>query len=193
MVLYTAMDEIERRYVLYRDTPADINEHMPTLLDYAERCPRVTEFGVGRSTWAFLHARPKRMRSYDVRSADDQTHNTDVTMRYAMQVARDAGVDFVFESVSSLEVTIDETDLLFIDTLHTFEQLRAELARHAPATRRYVVMHDTTAFADQGENWAPPGLWQAVEEYLREHPEWRLLARLTNNNGLTILKRERSA
>ena len=29
------MDEIERHFVLFRDTPADINEHMQTLCDYA--------------------------------------------------------------------------------------------------------------------------------------------------------------
>ena len=33
------------------------------------------------------------------------------------------------------------------------------------------------------------GLWPAVEEFLQEHPEWTIERRYTNNNGLTILKR----
>jgi hypothetical protein len=34
------------------------------------------------------------------------------------------------------------------------------------------------------------GLWPAIEEFLENNRnEWTLLARYTNNNGLTILKR----
>ena len=33
------------------------------------------------------------------------------------------------------------------------------------------------------------GLWPAVEEFLIEHPEWKLKERYTHNNGLTILQR----
>jgi hypothetical protein len=33
------------------------------------------------------------------------------------------------------------------------------------------------------------GLWPAVEEFLIDHPEWRLKERFTNNNGLTVLER----
>jgi hypothetical protein len=34
------------------------------------------------------------------------------------------------------------------------------------------------------------GLWPAISEFLLEHPEWKILERFTNNNGLTILKRD---
>ena len=33
------------------------------------------------------------------------------------------------------------------------------------------------------------GLWPAIEEFLNDNPEWKLIERYTNNNGLTILKR----
>jgi hypothetical protein len=33
------------------------------------------------------------------------------------------------------------------------------------------------------------GLWPAVDEFLKNHTEWTLHERFTNNNGLTILKR----
>lgn len=33
------------------------------------------------------------------------------------------------------------------------------------------------------------GLWPAIEEFLATHPEWVIDRRYTNNNGLTILKR----
>jgi hypothetical protein len=33
------------------------------------------------------------------------------------------------------------------------------------------------------------GLWPAIDEFLKEHSEWKLEMRYTNNNGLTILSR----
>jgi len=33
------------------------------------------------------------------------------------------------------------------------------------------------------------GLWHAIEEFLVEHPEWKIKERFRNNNGLTILCR----
>ena len=48
-------------------------------------------------------------------------------------------------------VEIDPTDVLFIDTRHDYDQLAAELARHAEEVRRAIALHDTTAFGDRGE------------------------------------------
>ena len=49
-------------------TPSDINEHIPTLIDYASECEHITEMGVRAitSTWAFLGAAPKKLISYDI-------------------------------------------------------------------------------------------------------------------------------
>ena len=46
----------------------DINEHLPTLYEYAKRCQFITEMGVrdGQSTSAFLYANPLRLISYDL-------------------------------------------------------------------------------------------------------------------------------
>jgi len=42
-----------------------------------------------------------------------------------------------------------------------------------------------------GDEWVGDGkgLWPAVEEFINEHPEWKIKERFTNNNGLTILER----
>lgn len=174
------MDEIERHFVLFRDTPADINEHMQKLCDYASNCEHVTEFGIGRSTWAFLHARPKKLRCYDIRDAD-----------FVLQgkLAEAAGIDLRFERRDTLDLTIESTDLLFIDTYHVYRNLRAELERHSAMVRNYIVMHDTEVFGARGEDGSTPGLWDAVEEFVAAHPEWRVIERLNNNNGLTVLQR----
>lgn len=88
-----------------------------------------------------------------------------------------------------MTVTIEETDLLFIDTLHVYAQLAAELNRHQDKVRQYIVLHDTSLFADRDEGHdGGVGLWPAVEALLAEG-RFVLKARFHNNNGLTILER----
>jgi hypothetical protein len=88
-------------------------------------------------------------------------------------------------------VDIEETDLLFIDTRHDYDQLREELRRHADKVRKYIVLHDTTTYGERGETPGHQGLWPAVEE-LRTEGNFRLQARCTNNNGLTLLEAARA-
>jgi hypothetical protein len=47
-------------------------------------------------------------------------------------------------------VEIEPTDLLLIDTLHVYEQLQAELRRHAGQVRKYVVLPGTGTHGFQG-------------------------------------------
>jgi hypothetical protein len=93
---------------------------------------------------------------------------------------------FEFRQEDVLKAEVEETDLLFIDTWHVYDQLREELRRHAGKARKYVVLHDTTTFEDKGETEGHWGLWPAVEQFLAEGT-FRLMRRYDNNNGLTVL------
>ena len=179
-------------------TPSDINEHIPTLIDYASECEHITEMGVRAitSTWAFLGAAPNRLISYDIE--DPSKWGADINMVY--DVAEQYGLNYKFIKGNVLKLNIEETDLLFLDTWHAYCQLKAELDTHSSKAKKYIIMHDTTSyeFRDEpltSENaWegAPPtgkGLWAAVTEFLESTDEWVLHKRYTNNNGLTILKR----
>jgi cephalosporin hydroxylase len=169
-----------------RDQPSDISEHVERMRDLALHCDHITEFGVraGVSTAAWIAARPKTLVCYDIQRCAE--------VDQLSRVARRIGIDFTFHQQDVLKTTIDRTDLLFIDTLHTYDQLQAELERHAARVRRYIVLHDTETFGQIGEMPGTRGLWFAVEEYLARHPEWHLLERRTNNNGLTILAKVKS-
>jgi glycosyltransferase involved in cell wall biosynthesis len=172
---------------LYRDarnTPSDIREHLETLRRLAACCDHVTEFGTrwGTSTIAFLNGQPKGLVCYD----RERLRVIDILQR----AARDTGrTHFVFCQADVLDVQIEETDLLFIDTRHVYEQLKQQLAVHANKVRKYLVFHHTTAYGESGETPGYRGLWPAIEEFLQENPHWALAARLTHNNGLTILER----
>lgn len=167
-------------------TTSDINEHLPTLKKYAEECEHITEMGVRWvvSTYALLMGKPKKMISYDINGIHwDAIRN---------MVKEDT--DFTFEVADTTDLVIEETDLLFIDTWHVYEQLKKELELHANKARKYLIFHDTTAFEYIGETITGDnvyvGLWPAIEEFLEVNPHWELHERFTNNNGLTILKRK---
>jgi glycosyltransferase involved in cell wall biosynthesis/predicted Zn-dependent protease len=167
-------------YHLACSTPSDINEHCPALYQLAKQCRHVTEMGTrtGVSTAALLYAQPAKLVCYDVRRFPQ-----------VELLQKLAGVtEFVFHEADVMRVQIEPTDLLLIDTWHVYEQLREELRLHSEKARRFIVLHDTTTFAEQGESPGHRGLWPAVEEFLAQGT-FRLKQRYVNNNGLTVLER----
>jgi hypothetical protein len=184
---------------------SDINEHLPVLYEYAKECSSVVECGVRTivSSYAFalgLKGRENKFYMVDPGRSPDMTGFLDMCSA--------EGINAEFWNQSDLECPLVQTDLLFIDTWHVYGQLKRELARWHGSVNKYIIMHDTTIDAVHGETiragWNPfeqsthfgfpvseitKGLWPAIEEFLAEHPEWVLEKRLTNNNGLTILRR----
>ena len=159
--------------------PSDINEHLPTLRKYVLECTHVTEFGVRNavSTVALAAGFPKRMVSYDIRPIPQSIERIII-----------GEVDFTFRLADVLQIEIDSTDLLFIDTLHTYDQLSAELVKHADKVSKYLVFHDTETFGIIGEK-RQRGIMPAIEEFLWLNPHWKVDATYHNNNGLMVLKR----
>ncbi len=197
--------ELEEFYSFHCHRPSDIHEHLPTLKRYAKECSSVVELGVRNvvSTWgliAGLAESPAQERSYIGIDIDVPTPRI---FKLVGELAPENGVAFQYLQVNDMDIEISETDLLFIDTLHIYAQLRYELEKFCPKTRKYIIMHDTTSYAYsdclsyQGNYSEYPyyidrnkrGLWPAVEDFLASHPEWKILERYTNNNGLTILVR----
>lgn len=164
---------------------SDISRHLEILSRLASLCNEVTEFGVrdGSSTSAFLYGRPQRLTSYDIKPflKHDLYCNAAVA----------EGVAFEFIQMDTIKMSpIRATDLLFIDTLHTYGQLKMELAIHAPMVSKYLIFHDTSTYGDRGQN-GEAGLWLAISEYLKTNPCWSLWHYYTHNHGLTILRRDR--
>lgn len=161
--------------------PSDINEHLPVLSSLCEQCEHVTELGVGpaRSTRAFLR-HDVELHSYEI------TPGTGIEDFF--QKAKTAGRRVTLHVADTRKVEIAETDLMLVDSLHIYEQVKAELELHASKVKKYLVFHDTTTYADRGE-FDGRGIWPAIQEFLDSHPEWIMHERRTNNNGLTILKR----
>jgi hypothetical protein len=173
--------DFEKEYqdACVRDT--DIHEHLPTLSELTSQCTHVTELGVGwaQSTRAFLRHNVE-LHSYEFMPLPG--------IREFFEEAKSAGRNVTLHVDDTRKVEIAETDLMLVDSLHIYEQVQKELELHAGKVRKYLLFHDTTLFADQGE-FGGKGIWPAVQEFIDSHPEWQLVERRTNNNGLTILKR----
>lgn len=180
--------DIDKRLEILVNTKSDINEHLPTLLEYGKECKHITEMGVRWvvSTWAFLCARPETLISYDIQHPSKWGADINDVYNAANQIH----TSYSFRLSDVLAVNIEPTDLLFIDTLHQYKQLKQELDKHASKVNKYIVLHDTSKFEFIDElSGAQGGLWPAIEEFLSNNSGWELLKRYTNNNGLTILSK----
>lgn len=166
---------IEKEYLAACDAKTDINEHLPILKCFAERCKQVTEFGVrdGQSTRALL-ASGASLKSYDL------FRHSDVDRLFNM--ARGDGRDVNYVTGNTLEIDIEPTDMLFIDTEHTYEQVKGELNRHHDRVRKYIAFHDTATFKD--------AIMPAIEEFLSMNNSWSVVYRVENNNGFMIIEKK---
>lgn len=176
--------------------PSDMNEHMPILRKYADRCDHVTEMGVRGivSTYAFLMSQCKKLVSIDIVNPNTQGGN----LEEVYSISKEIGKDFKFIQADTLKIEIEPTDLLFIDTLHSYDQLKQELSLHANKARKFIIMHDTVTFGEFGHTVEDPanryahvkGLNFAIQEFLEANEnDWAYDKIYYNNNGLTILKR----
>jgi len=178
------MIKAEEKFTELSKTPSDINEHLITLRYYADQCAHVTELGVRRgvSTWAFLSSMAKRVVSVDVNHPDDFGGS----LQELRNAALEAGIDFTFILADDLSIELEETDLLFIDALHTYGHLTRELLLHASKARKYIVFHDTVSYDKVGLDGGE-GIGKAIHEFLGSNPQWKIKEAFENNNGLLIL------
>ncbi len=169
------------------ETPSDINQHLPLLRTMSAGLNHVTEFGVRGicSTWVWIHAEVPTIHLYDINHPKDITPSV---ANYGWDTLLSLRPDIKFFQKSTLECDIEQTDLLFIDTLHTSEQLYRELLLHHTKVNHYIVMHDTELFGERGELPETLGLDYAILPFIIKS-SWRIYYKTPDNNGLTILVR----
>jgi hypothetical protein len=162
---------------------ADIYEHIPILIEYGKHCKHITEMGTRNavSSNAFALACPDKLIMYDI--------NKSSMLIDFLEICSKEKINFQFYQQNVLDIEIEETDLLFIDTWHVYEQLKNELNKHGNRARKYIIMHDTQTFGCIGEGYTGIGLLPAIVEWLADNHHWGIVKHYKNNNGLTILKR----
>lgn len=194
-------------------TPSFINEHLPTLYELSKQSESITELGTSPmiSSWAMLTGLldndqdQKKYLGIDINFPPIERFNLSKNMAETLKI------DFSFVQGDDMVLDIQETDLLFIDTQQSYRHLLFELEKFSPKAKKFIVIHNTSfpfGYIDQQDNpemriFMTPhnrypahisrtkqGKWQAVEDFLISHPEWKILDRQSHNHGLTILERQ---
>jgi hypothetical protein len=201
------MEFIKNKFEHLQRNSSDINEHLKTLFNYSSKCNSVFETGVRGcvSSWALLYGLlnnnngiPKKMLCNDINECN-------INELLKASEGFDIEINYIWKNNLIIDI-YDTYDITFIDTWHVYGQLKRELEKFSKITNKYIIMHDTTIDGEIGESirngWDPikqsietgipvdeiyKGLWLAIEEFLQKNPEWYLIHRYTNNNGLTIL------
>ena len=174
---------LDQQYQAVCHEPSDLQVHLPVLAELARDCSHITDLGTGegRAALAFLTAQPDRLVCVDI-----QAHP-----RWEILENLKGRAQVIFQAQSSLTVDLEETDLLFLDTWLVAQQLRAELSLHAQKARRYLVIHGTETFAEQGQTEGHEGLKSVVEDLIQQG-DFEVLRQDSEGLGLTVLKRASS-
>lgn len=198
--------------------PCDINEHVPVLYGYAKQCSSVLELGTGQratASWGFVRGLAESDKPGEKRMlAVDLTFSK--SSEKVAAVCKQQGITYTFVTGNDLDPNFPgeenaSFDLVFIDTWHIYGQLKRELAKYAPLTNKYIIMHDTEIDGVHGEvlrmgggnaelqevarnagmqqEELTKGLLPAIDEFLAANKEWVIVDQRMNNKGLTILGR----
>lgn len=191
---YGIFSSIEENYEFIKSNPSNqkgknsihwIAPYMDKLYELSKECKHITEMGVNQvnSSWAFLNARPEKLVCIDItfeyayKNLGFENH---IWLECFKDLAKKENLNLELIEKSTLDIEIEETDLLFIDTLHTYDHLKQELFLHGNKARKYIVLHDTVLF---------PELNKAISDYLEKNKNWTVHQRFVSNPGLTIMKR----
>lgn len=162
---------------------SDILLHLPVLEWFSSLGRHSTEFGVRNvvSTLAILSGAGKnggKVVSYDIH----KTPAVDEVLGL-----KDLPCPWEFHEQDTLAAEIEETDFLFIDTLHTGDHVHAELSRHWGKVKRFVAFHDT---AEDGAFACPPHNYlEGILEFLAGRHDYRTAYRTELCNGLWVLEK----
>ncbi len=195
------MHHSDGRLAAFYETERDlvghsISPHLETLLDLASGYKVVCEFGVQRgSSSSALLLGAEEVYSYDIKE----------TAR-ARELKNIVGGRWHYTIKSTLDIRIPECEMLFIDSLHTYDQCSRELALHSSRVSHRLVFHDTITFGSVGamgetgnQSWTyrrgipvPPehlGIRPAIDKMMINDPSWKIEAHYVNAHGLLVLRR----
>jgi hypothetical protein len=207
------LNNVADAYTHFLNNQTNVHEHYAVIRALARECESVTELGADDffSAWPLLKGMSDngdaKRREYVAVDRKPCSETFDKIKQMALQDA----IRMQYIQGSSLNVKIQDTDLLLIDTFHAYPQLKKELERHHKRARKYIVLLNTETDGEHSElvrlyyyydidkmmdelacSEADicVGLKPAIAEFLVAHHEWGVHAEYKNNNGMIVLKRK---
>lgn len=162
---------------------SDISAHLPLLKFIARDCNHITEFGTRDcySTSALLMGCKGKVVSYDIIKS--------ATIFKLEGIVDNNHWQFIQRDTTDPLLNIESTDFLFIDSLHTYQQVKLEL-RQAKYVKKYIGFHDTFSHGLQSLDIpGQEGINRAINEFLEQNVEWQKVYEVFFNHGLLIIER----
>lgn len=156
------MSLLETKYIELCNNPCDINEHLPTLKEYAQECSSVFETGVRGvvSSYALLYGLVENKTTNNKLIFLNDIEHCDISEFKKLADDNSVSVKYAWNNNLDLVFSPNETyDLTFIDTWHVYGQLKRELEKFSKITNKYIIMHDTEIDGIEGETRRPNGLY----------------------------------
>lgn len=176
MKLLTLLEEYNNRL---ENCIYDITWHMDTIKTYAAQCASATELGVANvcATYAFIMAGTPKVTSYDALPIEP----SEVDRAELTELAASNGVLFSFIEEDPKNVTIDQTDLLFVHDSRTSSDLDQELALHGNKASKFIMIPifdvDREAFL------------QSINNFVEANPSWSIAENITGWCDLIVLSK----
>lgn len=161
--------------------------HLPRLRELASLCCTCTEFGTknGASATALLLGCSGKVTSYDI-----------LPTPRALALKEIAGPRWEYKIEDTRTAKVEPTEMLFVDAMHNYHHVRAELEAHADKVSRFLVFHDTITFGSFGavdesgrEQRDVLGIRPAIDELMIRNREWFIREHHYHSHGLLVLER----
>lgn len=156
---------------------------MDVMVALAKNVTHITELGVRKcfSAYAWLMGRPKKFVGVDI--------VRDIEWVELEELAEESGIRIEFIHNNDLFVYLEPTDLLFIDSKHTYEHVLCLLRIHEKIVGKYIVLHDAyDADGSIGQSETQQQVHRAILDFLEHNPQWEKVI-FKRPCGLVILER----
>jgi len=158
----------------------DLDEHLPYLREIGSKCEHITEISKRKESFvAFAASRPKKFVSHNIEPSE--------LSDYVEHVCTETEFERTTNHTHEIE-SIEQTDMLFIDTTHTYGTMMDELNKFAPSVKRFIIARGTKNNGEIGEDGGP-GILVAMRDYMKKNPKWSVIHYTPNQYGLTVLGR----
>jgi len=147
--------------------------HMPAIRYFASQSRVIVELGMngGNSSRGLISGRPEIFITCDIKAQATSTH--------LKNLCNANKIDFTFFLKKSIEIEIPNSDLLFVDSNHSYGNVIKELTLHAPKINKFILFHDT----DFG------GVTGAINQYFDKNREWHLVYETKVDHGLSVYQK----
>lgn len=182
--------ELEKAYEYHATDPG--NQALPLLRDLAKKCSSATEIGAQPivSTWGILQGLSESEQNNLKYIGIDPQLPPPSCLNSVKQIATDNGIDFTFWRANYLEIEIEPTDLLVIESWLTYNLLKSEFEHFASNVKKYIVILGRYESAPLPYKKTKNGEAPFIGEFLKRHPEWRIDQEYSLSDGMTVFERK---